>query len=255
MGFQDFLVNIFDPVFEPLLGLNPFLVILIITFVATLIVTIIYKLVTDQDLMKRLKQDQKDMQKKLKELRNHPEKLAAHQKEMWGKNLEMMKHSFKPTIFTFIPIIILFGWLSAHLAFFPLTPGVPFDVSVMFDPEVNGEVNLVANNLNVDGNLTQTISNGEAKWALSGGVGKYVLEFNYKDNVYEKPLIITNEQSYEQPVKQINTGGVKSIIVHNRELKPLGSFSIFGWNPGWFGTYFILSIIMSFGLRKLMNVY
>jgi len=255
MGYREILVKIFDPVFSPLLDLPPFLVIFIITLVATFIITIIYKLVTDQDLMKRLRQDQKDAQKKLKELKDHPEKLVQHQKEMWAKNMELMKHSFKPTIFTFLPIIILFGWLSFHLAYVPLAPNTNFDVSMMFDEGVNGEVILVGERLNLHSNSTQTVTNGEVRWTLSGDMGRYILEFNYGDFSYDKPIIISEKQEYEEPIKVVNANGVKQIVVHNKELKPLGDFSLFGWKPGWLGTYFVLSIIMSFTIRKLMKVH
>ena len=47
-------------------------------------------------------------------MKNHKEdkeKFAEINKKAMSKNLELMKHSMKPTIFTFIPIILIFSWM------------------------------------------------------------------------------------------------------------------------------------------------
>jgi uncharacterized membrane protein (DUF106 family) len=250
-----FLSTLFDPIFAPLLGLGPFWIIFAIALIATVIITIIYKIVTDQDLMKRLKEDQKDMQKKMKEFREHPEKLAQLQKEMWSKSMEQMKHSFKPTMFTFIPILILFGWLSAHLAFVPLYPGEPVYVTVNFDSGIEGTAKIVAQGLELLSEEQAEIEDGKSSWKLQGPSGKYILEFYHEDQIYEKTILITSKQSYEPPVKNVNDGKVKSIEVLHKEVKPFGNFSFFGWKPGWFGTYFLLSIFLSMSIRKLFKVH
>lgn len=51
------------------------------------------------------------MQKELKELKDNPEKFMEAQKMMMEKNMQYMKHSMKPTLITFVPLILIFGWL------------------------------------------------------------------------------------------------------------------------------------------------
>ena len=106
--------SFFDAVFGPILGLPNPLGLLIISFILTAIITVIYKYMTDQELMKTLKEDIKAMQKQMKELKDNPEKMMAVQKEAMQKNMKYMMHSMKPTLITFIPIIIIFGWLRSH---------------------------------------------------------------------------------------------------------------------------------------------
>ncbi|MFC1801814.1 EMC3/TMCO1 family protein, partial [Nanoarchaeota archaeon] len=118
-----FLEGVLNPVLDPLLNLGPFWAILIISLVISLLITLIYKLVTNQKKMKELKTEMKESQKKMKELKDQPEKVMAMQKAAMKKNLEYMKHSFKPTLITFIPIILIFGWLQGSLAFEPIMPG------------------------------------------------------------------------------------------------------------------------------------
>jgi len=107
------LEKFFDWLFAPILKLGDVWAIVIISLLLTLFINLIYKLVTDQELMKSLKTELKSMQKEMKTLKDNPEKFMAHQKKTMEKNLEYMKHSMKPTFFTFIPLIIIFGWLRS----------------------------------------------------------------------------------------------------------------------------------------------
>ena len=44
-------------------------------------------------------------------LKDNPEKMTQVNKQLMEKNLTYMKHSMKPMLFTFIPIIVIFGWM------------------------------------------------------------------------------------------------------------------------------------------------
>src|SRR3989344_7479675 len=128
--------NLLNPVFNPLLNLNPAIGILIISFILALLITVIYKYTTNQSLMKDLKNELKELQKEIKELRNEPQKAMAVQKKAMETNMKYMMHSFKSMIFTFIPVIIIFGWLNGHLAYMPLQPNEEFTVTAIFDKNI-----------------------------------------------------------------------------------------------------------------------
>ena len=66
---------------------------------------------TNQELMKKLKEEMKDYQKQIKELRSNPARAMESEKAM-ESNMKYMSHSFKPTLITIIPIFIIFGWMS-----------------------------------------------------------------------------------------------------------------------------------------------
>ncbi len=87
---------------------------LVISFILTFIITLAYKFLTDQKLMKSLKEELKELQKKMKEFKDQPSKLMEIQKEAMQKNFKYMIHSMKPTIITFLPIIIIFSWLRNY---------------------------------------------------------------------------------------------------------------------------------------------
>lgn len=249
---------IFNPIFNPMLVLHPIIVILVIAIIINIVITIVYKYTTNQRVMKDLKDEMKKMQKKLKELRSNPTEMAAYQKQVMAKNMEYMKHSMKSTLYTFIPIIIIYGWLATHVAFYPIMPMEPFSVTLGFAEGINGNVTMNPGELMLaNGSLAQEIIDGRVSWLLKGGEGLHLIEFKHGDQIYEKKVLITTEQAYEEPNEVIKdkSSDLKTITISNRKLKPMGKFRIGSYYPGWFMTYLILSIVLSFIIRKLFKVY
>jgi|TARA_Y100000310_G_scaffold167546_2_gene167375 uncharacterized membrane protein (DUF106 family) len=94
-----------------LISSNPTISIISISFLVTLAMTLFTKYFTDQNRMKELKKIQKACQIKLKDNKGNPEEQKKIQKEIMACSMELMKHSFKPMIFTFIPLIAIFWWV------------------------------------------------------------------------------------------------------------------------------------------------
>ena len=258
---------IVDPILSPLLKLNPLLGIAIISFILTLLITLIHKFVTNQEVMKGLKKDMKDHQDEMRKHRDNPKKVMEIQKKVMEKNMEFMKHSFKPMLFTFIPIIIIFGWLNANMAYYPIMPDQEFDVRLTFDMEGLGRnISLLSiipeDQLKIINGTTKTVEQekikkflgtkwiGVANWKLKGPEGTYTLVYSFDDDsiAYEKELIITSERKYALPEKRINDeSSLKSIKIMNEPIKPL-------FGLGWIWAYIIFSIIFSMIIRKALNV-
>ena len=85
--------------------------VIILSFLVTLVMTLVTKKFTDQSRMKELKKMQKAYQVKLKGCKGDLKKQGEIQKEMMSCSMELMKHSFKPMMFTFLPLILLFWWI------------------------------------------------------------------------------------------------------------------------------------------------
>jgi len=103
--------SFFNLIFGSLISWNPLVAIIIISFLMTLLITLSYKFLTNQELMKSLKQEIKDFQQQMKEHKDDSSKVMEIQKLSLEKNMKYMMHSFKPTLFTFVPLIIIFTWL------------------------------------------------------------------------------------------------------------------------------------------------
>jgi len=245
--------TLLNPVFSPLLKIPPLAGIAIISFLISFIITIVYKYMTDQTMMKDLKEQQKEFQKKMKEHSKDPEKLMKVQKQAMEVNMKYMTQSFKPTLITFLPIIIIFGWLNGNLAYAPIMPGQDFTTTVMFNEGYTGNISItVPEGVTLVSESTTKITDGKAQFTLKAEEGDYLVRYNYDDKQYDKELTITKEQRYapaqkfftKEPVKEITSGNPKLIALN-----------LFGWKIGWLGTYIIFSLIFSFGLRKVLNIY
>ena len=243
-----------------LLYLPSLLAIIVISLIISVIIVVIYKYFTDQDLMKRLKTEIKELQAEMKQLKDKPSEMMAVQKKAMETNMKYMMHSFKPTIVTFLPIIIIFGWLNAHMAFAPIIIGQEFSTTLEFEEGFTGDVGIVLpDGLTLsDGSFTQTILENKVSWTMTGDVGDYTIYYSYNDKEYQKNIIITEDaynKEYAAPVSRFKDGILNSITTSNKKMTPFGNFSIFGWHPGWLATYILFSLIFSMGLRKIMKVY
>jgi len=246
--------SVLDPILRPLLSLPSFWAVFIMAFIITFSITLVYKFATNQERMKELRKKVKEFQERMKALRDNPEKMMKVQKESMAVNMELMKHSFKPTLYTFIPIILIFGWMNANLAYLPLTPGQQFTLSATFTPGVDqATLSVIPEGIEF-GNATRPVVDGTATWTLMGKAGTYKAMIDAGGSSVEKQFLISSERRYEAPQQTFKDQSVTSITLGNEVVKPFGDFSLFGWRPGWLGTYILLSILLSIGLRKALKV-
>jgi len=104
----------FDFMFSPLVNnLPPQASLVIISVIITFLITISYKFLSNQQVIKAIREEIKQLQHDMREHKDNKEKFAETNKKAMMKNLDLMKHSMKPTLYTFIPIILLFTWLRA----------------------------------------------------------------------------------------------------------------------------------------------
>ncbi len=107
--------KLFDGFFDTVFFFTPYVppavAVSLVAFILTTVVTLAYRFLTNQAQMKMMREELKLLQKEIKDHRENPPKVMDLQKQMMEKNLVLMKHSMKPTLYTFIPLIIIFGWI------------------------------------------------------------------------------------------------------------------------------------------------
>jgi len=256
-----------DPVLRPLLSLNPIFAIMLVSFLISLLIVVIYKRFTDQNLMKSLKAEIKELQAEMKTLKDKPDKMMEVQRKAMETNTKYMMHSFRPTLITFLPIILIFGWLNANMAYYPIIEDTQFSITMQFADGTSGNIRMDApTDINILNGATQQILNNEADWVLTGKAGEYSIKYNYGDKEFEHSLIITNgERKYAKPVLKPGDLGLKDtnlelVTISNKRVQPLQQIPLVRSIPwiggfGWLGTYIIFSIFFSITLRKLLKVY
>lgn len=251
MGWFSFLDPILDFIFGPLLYLPAFWAITLIAFLISLIIVIIYKYATDQDLMKQIKDEIKTLQKQAKELKNDPSKAMEVNKKAMEANMKYMSHTFKPTLITIIPIFLIYGWLSANFAYDPLMPGQEFSMIVELENGINGTISIEALQLEVLGEKTKNITDGKVIFVMKGNKGEYNVQISVNENKYYQEIKI-DDKKYKEPITYVNDKVVKTITLSNKTKKVLNLGFI---NLNFIWTYILLSILFSTLLRKYMKVY
>ena len=252
---------VFQTIWQGFVNMPHFWIIFILALITTFITTIIYKYATDQKRLKEIKTKLKDLRKKMKDNSKDTKKVMSLQKEMMELNMEMMKQSFKSMLYTFIPLIILFGWMSANIAYQPINPGEEFTVTARISnsyPYALSEINLsIVPTGTVERNeayVPSKESRREIQWKVTApeeGMHTIIIESNtFKES---KDILITNSKKYINPVKDIKQSQLLRIEVGNQPVRPLAEMGI-GLKLNWLWTYIILSVLFSILLRKILKV-
>jgi len=127
----------------------------------------------------------------MKEQKDKPEKLMKIQKEAMSVNMQYMGKSMKPTFITFLPIILIFGWMNAHFAFQPLMPDQPFTVTAEMEKFVEGNISItIPEGLTIEGESSKEISQGGAQFTVKGAAGEYYATLSHEDDKQDKHIIL-----------------------------------------------------------------
>ena len=257
------IMAILDPLLVPILGpvlnWNPIVGIILIAAVITVVITLAYKILTDQEKMKHLKGRQKEFQTEMKSHKENPEKMMAVQKEAMKVNMEYMKHSLKPTLYTMLPILLIFGWMSGALAYDPIMIDESYTIMAEFADGVSGQAQLVldAESTLSSSDAVQIITDGEVTWRVkSSTIGEHQLAVETGDASELVTVLVTDGSlDYLEADLIIKDSDISRIQVGYGKLTPLGDFDIFGWNPGWLALYIVVSLVLSLSLRKAMGLH
>ncbi len=108
--------TILDPTAGRILDYNINMGMIAIVAVITLLLTLVQRFTTNQNELKKLKEEQKILKEQMQEFKNEPEKLL----ELNKKQLEFIPRTWEltlpPLLYTFVPIILFFRWFSDYFA-------------------------------------------------------------------------------------------------------------------------------------------
>ena len=246
--------------FYALFEVSPVVGIGVVAFLVTLLTNVVTKYTTDQDKIKRLKEEMSDLQEQMKEVgSDDPDEMQEIQSQIWPKQKELMMNSMKPFLYYGIPLLLVFAWLSQTIAYQPIRPGDDFTFTAFTDaeapdlqletpPELTGEVNDL-----YDPGDDQTATQWTLRANASGTYNVSVVPEG-TDQRYTHNVLITDSYGHSQVEKSIDNSQVNRLRVGYQPVHPFGSFSILGYQPGWLVTYIVLSLAFNLILRKALNV-
>lgn len=246
-------------IWQGFLNLPHFFIITILAILITLLTTIIYKYTTDQKRLKEIKTKLKELRAEQKKHKTNQKKLMNLQKEMMELNMEMMKQSFKSMLYTFLPLILLFSWMAANIAYEPIQPGQEFTITAQISNSYIQdlkEINItILPNAEITLNEKHTPSKEnrrEIQWiAKVNEEGTYTATIESPTFKESHTILITNTNKYTNPIKDIKGSQLLKITTGNKPVRPLETI---GLKLNWLWTYIIISIIASILLRKLLKV-
>lgn len=241
--------DIFDPILSPLLNMNSALAILIITITTSLIITILHKYVTNQALIKSSKERQKKIREEIKKHRDNPEKMMKLNKESMAASLPMLKETMKVTAITAIPFLLIFAWLYANFAFYPLEPNQEFTIEAQIR---NQDVALLeilpSDRVQIISDANATVTQRIANWVVQGEAGEYTLRISAGDSMVERDLKIGDKYSAQ---RSTHGEDIRRIEIGNTPRR----VNLLGFSVHWLLAYFIFSIITTIIARKLFRVH
>ncbi|HDP74112.1 MAG TPA: DUF106 domain-containing protein [Candidatus Woesearchaeota archaeon] len=240
---------------------QPLLFIMLVSLLISLLTNIVTKYLTDQKEMKRLKEEISAIQKEMRAVQSkEPENAMKLQKKAMSLNFAYTKHTFKATFYTFIPLILLFGWLSFTLAYQPAVPGeqVSIDLFTAQPIEISVSEGLSLNSVGI-----AEVQRGFWLWKSTHEVTRinitpleegehfiFVSEDECSSNIsIISSRLITEKQDSSKLPKEPCTNSEISI-----NYKPNRIFFL-GINMRWIWVFIIFSMLFSTILKKALKVY
>lgn len=134
MGFFNLLDPFFNYIFGWALEYGQLYFLVIIGFIVVLLTTLAQKYLTDQKEIKKLKDESKELSKQARLYKDDPAKVSELTGESFKKSMATMKLSFRPMMYTILPLLFMFAWLRSLYA----VGGAFFEMPVVLIAFVKG---------------------------------------------------------------------------------------------------------------------
>ncbi len=95
---------------------HPHISILVMGLLVSFFVSLVQHFVLDKEKMREIKARQKAIQQEMKDHKDNPTKMMELQKEMMTHTMDTLKHSFKPTLITLVPLLLIFAFMNNILS-------------------------------------------------------------------------------------------------------------------------------------------
>ncbi len=270
--FNQFFGKIFDLLFIPLQSLNPWVGMVIVSFLTGILMLVIFRYTSNQAGIKKVKNK---IKAHLLELRLYKDSLGLSMKAQGNillANLKYITHSFKPLLVMIVPVILILVQMNFWFGYESLKPGEQTLLKVKLEEGYNPlQTNLaleVGPDIIIETPPLRIEEYGEVNWRISSRKsGLHHINIIIAGKKISKTISTdTKPLSKLSPIKRrknfvdelfypVEAPIAKDIPVKSIEiLYPSKSMDLLGFNIHWLIAYFALSIIIGFSLKGIFKV-
>jgi len=105
-----------DPTLGKLLNTHLNLGFFAVILFFTILTTILQKYLTDQAMLKHLREEQKAIQAEMKQFRDNPEKVLELNQKSMEIVMKIMPLSMRPVMYTTVPFLLLLRWFGDYFS-------------------------------------------------------------------------------------------------------------------------------------------
>jgi uncharacterized membrane protein (DUF106 family) len=264
-SLNHFILGLMDWVAGWLLLLPRDAAVILVAFSTVLLLVLVRRFATDQDLLRRCAADRKrlrDLLRAAKRTRDRDAvaRLRATQSQV---ALKAFAQEWKPMLVSLVPIALLATWCWQRLAYLPPKAGEPVTFTATFPISAAGQLaHLVPEDglqaspgwirpLLVDTNRRTA----QAAWALVGTRGPHTILLRHGGQTFQHPLLL-GERKYQVPLLAHDPAGLRTVV----DLQPA---RLFGLVPGlpvlglapWLVAYLLIALVAYPAAKRLLRVY
>lgn len=264
--------KVFEGLFWPFRGLNPWVGMVFIALLTGILMLIVFKSTSNQDGLRKAKNK---IKAHLLELRLYKDSLALSlraQGQILRANLRYIGYTIKPLLIMIVPLLLILIQLNFLFAYRSLNLGEQTLVKVELAENVNPletDINLLASaGLNVETPPLRIAEDHEIDWRISAAQeGIHRLAVNLDGQSFTKSVAVaqdsltrigplkTRADVWQELMNPVDPplppeSPIRSIKI----LYPPKNLSLFGWRIHWLVAYVLLSILFAFGLKGFFKV-
>ncbi len=261
-------MGLLDPLLGWLLALSWTATLAVVALGTGLILTLVRKVSTDQDLLRRGAEDKKQVAKLLREARGGRDRETVRRLKMLKATIAQrtMGQELKPLLLAIVPVAILATWCYARLEFHPPKAGEPTGVMLCAPVSAAGKTaHLVpVSGLQatpgwlVEAQIT-TVEGAPAavaQWKLAGAArhDPYRLTFVLDGRTYARELLI-GRPAYSPPLELYDEGqvAIRHVLPQARLFGKVGGLGV--TFPPWLVAYLLIVVPGALVIKKTLRVW
>jgi hypothetical protein len=267
------ITRFFDAILSPFAGMHPWVGLTVVSVVTGVVMLLIFGRTSNQGKIAATKDKLKAYVMEMWIFRNDTRVMFAAIGNVFRNNAHYLRHSLRPLLFIFVPVLLIMVQLGIRYADAPLMPGQTAVVTVKLRDDALPSQTHVAivppENVSVISPALRIDAGHEIDWKIRADAsGQHSLVFDTPGGRIEKALDVGPEQRLgkvgavrarantwdaflypsEPPIPRDSVVESIHVTYPHREL------AIFGINVNWLVAFFIISLVAGFALKGAFGI-